>query len=138
MVELPRRARSEQHQRVRIVIVDAAHRRFALAFAVAFPLFYAAARVCDLALFTVYPSFGIVVAGMHRSRDVVDPAMEFLAPEVWWYGWLSSAAIGAFVFGLVASLIPWRLRSSFCALACVTPVIAMIACVYLTLPWFRL
>ena len=49
----------------------------------------------DVALFTVYPSLGIVLLGMHRSRDVADPAIEFIAPEMWWYGWTATAAIGA-------------------------------------------
>jgi hypothetical protein len=46
-----------------------------------FALIYAMARAWGLALFTVYPSLGIILLGMHRSRDVADPAMDFLAPE---------------------------------------------------------
>src|SRR4029078_10146342 len=61
---------------------------------------------CGLALFTVYPSLGVVLLGMRRSRDVADPAMEFLAPETWWYGWVASAALGGFVIGLVATFLP--------------------------------
>ena len=34
-----------------------------------------------LALFTVYPSLGIVLLGMHRSRDVADPAWIFSRPR---------------------------------------------------------
>ncbi len=45
----------------------------------------------DLALFTVYPSLGIVLAGTHRSKDTVDPAMGFLAPAMYWYGWTATA-----------------------------------------------
>ena len=56
---------------------------------------YVVARAWGLALFTVYPSLGILLAGMHRSRDVADPAIEFLAPEMWWYGWTATAALGA-------------------------------------------
>ena len=77
----------------------------------AFGVLYVVARAYGLALFTVYPSLGVVLLGMHRSRDVADPAMEFLAPEMWWYGWVASAALGAFVIGLVATLLPdrwWR------------------------------
>jgi hypothetical protein len=59
-------------------------------------------------LFTFYPSLGIVMVGLHRSRDVVDPALEFLAPEMYWYGWTATAAIGALVFGLIAALLPDR------------------------------
>jgi len=82
--------------------------RFAFAYGMAFGLLYVVARAHGLALFTVYPSLGVVLLGMHRSRDVADPAMEFLAPEMWWYGWVASAALGAFVIGLVATLLPDR------------------------------
>ena len=76
---------------------------FAFAYGMAFGLLYVVARAHGLALFTVYPSLGVVLLGMHRSRDAADPAMEFLAPEMWWYGWVASAALGAFVIGLVAT-----------------------------------
>jgi hypothetical protein len=105
----------------------------------AFPLLYVAARAWGLGFMTVYPSFGIVLFGMHRSRDVADPALEFLAPEMWWYGWVATAAIGALAVGLMAALVPGRWRCGLCAgLICATMVIAMLACVYLTIPWFRL
>ena len=116
-----------------------AFHRFAFAFATAFGPFYVAARIKGLALFTVYPSLGVVLPGTHRSRDVVDPVLDFLAPEMFWYGWIASAAIAAFAIGLVASLLsdrwlhrlwPWSVWAG--------PVAAMIACVYLTIPWFRL
>ncbi len=118
---------------------DPAFRRFAFAFSTAFALVYAAARTMGLALFTVYPSLGVVLPGMHRSRDVADPAMEFLAPEMWWYGWTATAAIGALVIGgLVAALVPERWsRRPWPGWAWVTAVAAMLVCVYLTLPWFR-
>ena len=58
------------------------------------------ARAKGLALFTVYPSQGIVLLGMHRSRDVADPVLDFLAPEMFWYGWTATAALGALVIGL--------------------------------------
>jgi hypothetical protein len=115
-----------------------AFRRFALAYGTAFALLYVIARKRGLALFTVYPSLDIVLPGMHRSRDVVDPAMEFLAPEMWWYGWTATAALGALVIGLIAAALsdrwfrplwPWSVWA--------VPVAAMIGCVYLTIPWFR-
>ena len=66
------------------------------------------ARASGLALFTVYPSLGIVLPGTHRSRDVADPALGFLAPEMCWYGWTATAAFGAFVVGLFAASLPER------------------------------
>src|SRR3974390_3792070 len=83
-------------------------RRFAFAYGAAFALFYAIARARGLALFTVYPAQGIVLLGLHRSRDVADPVLDFLAPEIYWYGWTAFAAVGALVVGLVAALLPAR------------------------------
>jgi hypothetical protein len=114
-------------------------RRLAFAFATTFGPLYLIARAKGFALLTVYPSLGIVLLGMHRSKDVVDPAMDFLAPEMWWYGWIVSAAIAAFAIGLATTLLPdplvrrlwpWSVLSG--------PVVAMIGCIYLTIPWFRL
>ena len=93
----------------------------------------------DLALFTVYPSFGVVLLGTHHSRDIVDPAMGFLAPAMYWYGWTATAALGALIFGLGAAFLPERwTRPVWSGWLWVVPAAAMIACVYLTLPWFRL
>jgi hypothetical protein len=120
------------------VTVAAALRRFAIAFSTAFGLIYVIARARALALFTVYPSLGIVLPGMHRSRDVADPAMEFLAPEMWWYGWTATATLGALFIGLVAALLPDRWSRWFRpGWAVVASILAMGVSVYLALPWFR-
>jgi hypothetical protein len=114
-------------------------RRFTSAFGTAFAVFYVVALKLNLALFTVYPSLGLVVLGAHRASDVVDPAMGFLAPAMYWYGWAASAACGALVVGLLAALLPEgssrRIRPGR---LWVVPVFAMLACVYLTIPMFRL
>jgi len=114
-----------------------AYRRFVSAYGAAFALFYAVAHARGLALFTVYPSQAIVLLGTHRSRDVADPVLDFLAPEMYWYGWTASAAIGALVIGLLAALLPGRLCWFWTGCVWVVPPMAMIACVYLTIPWFR-
>jgi hypothetical protein len=113
-------------------------RRFAFAYGAAFALFYAIAHARGLALFTVYPSQAIVLLGTHRSRDVADPVLDFLAPEMYWYGWTASAAIAALVIGLLAALLPDRLYWFWAWCVCVVPPMAMIACIYLTIPWLRL
>jgi amino acid permease len=115
-----------------------AFRRFAFAYGTAFAVLYVVALKLDLALFTVYPSLGVVLPGTHHSRDVVAPAMGFLAPAMYWYGWTATAALGAFALGLVALLLPehWS-RRIWSGWLWVTPVTAMAACVYLTMPWFR-
>jgi len=118
---------------------QAAFRRFAFAYGTAFPILYVIARVRGLALFTVYPSLGIVLPGMHRSRDVADPVLDFLAPGMWWYGWTATAAIGAFAVALLAALLPERLwRGVFWpGWLWVAPALAMIGSVYLAMPWLR-
>ena len=115
-----------------------AYRRFVFAYGAAFALFYTVAHARGLALFTVYPSQAIVLLGTHRSRDVADPVLDFLAPEIYWYGWTAFAAVGALIIGMVAALLPDRLCGFWACCAWVVPPLAMIACVYLTLPWFRL
>ena len=89
-----------------------AFRRFAFAFGGAVPVFYVIALFRDVALFTVYPSLGMVLPGTHHSRDVADPALGFLAPEMFWYGWTATAALGALAADLIAVLVPqsWTTR----------------------------
>lgn len=120
------------------MISPSAFRRFTFAFGAAFAVFYAVVRARGLALFTVYPVQGIVLLGTHRSRDIADPVLDFLAPEMYWYGWTASAAIGALAIGLVAAFLPGRLSRFWTWCLWVVPPMAMIVCVYLTLPWFRL
>jgi hypothetical protein len=61
-----------------------AFRRFAFAYGIAFAVLYVVALARDLALFTVYPSFGIVLLGTHHSKDIVDPAIGFVAVAIYW------------------------------------------------------
>jgi hypothetical protein len=114
------------------------YRRFALAFATAFGPMYVIARLKGLALLTVYPSLGLLLPGMHRSRDVVDPVLDFLAPEMFWYGWTATAALGALVISSVTVVFPARWSRWFWpGLVWIAPILAMMACIYLTIPWFR-
>jgi len=116
-----------------------ASRNFAYAYGAAFAVFYVIALKQDLALFTVYPSLGVVLPGTHHSGDVVAPSMAFLAPAMYWYGWTATAALGALVFGLIAALLPDRFTRTFWSRwSWLVPIAAMIGCVYLTLPWFTL
>ena len=113
--------------------------RFAFAYGTAFAVLYVVALKLDLALFTVYPSLGVVLLGTHHSRDITAPSMAFLAPAMYWYGWTATAALGALMVGLVAALLPERwIRWFWSGWLWVVPALALIACVYLTLPWFRL
>ena len=111
-------------------------RRFAFAHGPAVAVLYVVAVKQDLALITVFPTLGIFVLGTQHAEDAA-PAMSL--PAMYWYGWTATAALGALVPGLVAGLLPeqWTRRISGGWLW-VIPAFAMIACVYLTLPWFRL
>ena len=116
-----------------------AFRRFAFAYGTAFAILYVVALKLDLALFTVYPTIGVVLLGTHHCATHVAPSMGSFLPAMYWYGWTATAALGALIFGLVAALLPERWTRRFWpGWLWVVPALAMIACVYLTLPWFRL
>src|SRR4029077_15910895 len=106
LVELPDRSRRQQPHGFWLMMPS--FRRFAFAFGTTFSVLYVIVLAKDLALFTVFPSLGVVLAGTHRSRDVAAPAMGFLAPAIYWYGWAATAALGALTFGLVAAVLPGR------------------------------
>lgn len=112
-------------------------RRFAFAYAPAFGILYAIALAKDLAVITVYPTLGIFVLGTQHSQDAA-PSMGGV-PALYWYGWTGTAALGAFLFSIVVAFLPERWTQWMSSTwLWMLPVAAMIACVYLTLPWFRL
>jgi hypothetical protein len=116
-----------------------ASQRFAFAFGAGFALSYAIAVGGQIALFTVFPSLGIILPGTIQSRDIADPALSFLAPAMYWYGWTATATLGALIAGAISFVIPdrWtgRIRPGW---LWVISIAAMAACLYFTLPWFRL
>ena len=61
----------------------------------AFAVLYVVALKLDLALFTVYPSLGVVVRARNHSRDTVDPSLGSFLPAMYWYGWATTAASGS-------------------------------------------
>src|SRR5262245_30982656 len=139
LVELSDRTRHQQHQRLRGMTSSPRFRRFACAFASAFAIFYVVVLKLDLALFTVYPTIGVVLLGTHHSRDITAPSLGSFLPSMYWYGWTAPAALGPLLFGLIAASLPERWTRKFWPeWLWVVPALAMFACVYLTLPWFRL
>jgi hypothetical protein len=111
-------------------------RRFAFAYGPAFAVLYVIALKQDLALITVFPSLDIVVLGTQHTQDAA-PGINL--PAMYWYGWTATAALAALVPGLLAALLPeaWTRRFSG-TWSWAIPAFAMMGCVYLTLPWFRL
>jgi hypothetical protein len=111
-------------------------RRFAFAYGPTFGVFYVVALKQDLALFTVYPTLGLVVPGTHHAQDAA-PALGL--PAMYWYGWAATAALGALMLAAVAAFVPerWAARI-WSGWTWLIPALAMIACIYLTMPWFRL
>jgi hypothetical protein len=112
-------------------------RTFAFVYGTAFAILYVLVLAHDLALMTVYPTLGIVVLGAQHAQDAA-PSIGGV-PAMYWYGWTATAAIGALMLGLIAAFVPERwTRRIWLGWVWVASVSAMIACVYLTMPWFRL
>jgi hypothetical protein len=112
-------------------------RRFGFTFTPAFVGLYALALVKDLALITVYPTLGTFVFGTWHAQDAA-PSLGGV-PAMYWYGWTTTAALGALMLSVVVAVMPgrWVPRISPVWLW-IAPAAAMIVCVYHTLPWFRL
>jgi hypothetical protein len=72
-------------------------------FAILFPVVYAVGYVIavenNYALFTYHPALGEFGLLVERPKD---------GPAMYWYGWMATAGIIAFVAALIASFIPER------------------------------
>ena len=111
---------------------SARFKTFAAAFGIAFPVMYVACEWWNLPLFTFHPATNRVDFWWAPGRSGEGPAM-------YWYGWTATATLGALIFGFIAAFLPERwMRRIWPGWLWVVPTLAMIACVYLTLPWFRL
>ena len=100
------------------------------AFSAAFIILYVVAMNYNLALFTYHPAL---------KRFELLAAQPKGGPAMYWYGWAATAALGALMAGLVAASLPGRsARHFWSGWVWLIPALSMIACVYLTLPWFRL
>jgi len=97
---------------------------FALVFGICFAILYV---VCDLAalpMFTYHPGTGRIDPGFVRARPDEGPAM-------YWYGWIASSALGASVLGLLAALLPEKIRRKIpLALAWIVPVVLLPVLIY--------
>ena len=69
----------------------------AIVFAVTYSIVYFLAVWHNYALFTYHPVLGEVAWGVEKSRD---------GPAMYWYGWMSTAALSAIAASVVACLLP--------------------------------
>ena len=99
-------------------------------FAAAFAVIYVLAVQMNWALVTYHPRLGEWELWAAPPKS---------GPAMYWYGWTTTAALGALIFALVATVFPERwTRRLWSGWLWVVPVAAMVACIYLTMPWFRL
>src|SRR5262245_42225510 len=91
---------------------------FAITFGIAFAVLYTVFEQLNWPLFTYHPAVGKVDFWMQRPRSGEGPPM-------YWYGWLANSFVGAFVLGLVATMVPrpllYRATIFCCALAALWP-----------------
>lgn len=97
---------------------------FALVFGICFAVFYVLCDMAALPMFTYHP-------GTDRIDPGFAPARRDEGPAMYWYGWIASSALGAFILGLLAALLPETIRSKFpLALAWVVPVVLLPVLIY--------
>ena len=70
---------------------------FAIVFAVVYAIVYVVAVEQNYALFTYHPANGEFGAGVQQPKE---------GPAMYWYGWLATAGIAAFLAGALAALLP--------------------------------
>ena len=71
----------------------------AIVFAVAYTIVYLIAVWNNYALFTYHPALNEIDMGVQKSRD---------GPAMYWFGWMSTAFLGALAVCLPACLVPER------------------------------
>jgi hypothetical protein len=71
----------------------------AIVFAVSYSIAYMVAVWKNLALFTYHPTLGTIAWGVEKSRD---------GPAMYWYGWITTAAVVAVAVCLIACVVPER------------------------------
>jgi len=102
---------------------------FSIAFAAAYAVLYLLSVQNNWALFTYHPAaeeFGFFV---EKPKDG--------GPAMYWYGWIATSAIGAFIIAAVASWIPSAsMNRLWSKLAWAVPLAAMCAFVYILRGYF--
>ena len=102
---------------------------FAVTFGIAFTLGYTVFEALNWPLFTYMPAVGRTYFWLHRSLSGEGPPM-------YWYGWIATSAINAFVIGAIATIVPghWLRRAAvfFCVLAALWPAALAALRIYIT------
>ena len=101
---------------------------FATVFAVVFAVVYVVAVEKNYALLTYHPAIGEFDWWVEKPRS---------GPAMYWYGWMATAGIVAFVAGMVAALLPDAVKQRlWSGWSWVVPIGAMIVTSYLLREFF--
>ena len=101
---------------------------FAITFAIAFAILYVLAVENNWALFTYHAALEEFAFFVDKQKD---------GPAMYWYGWLSSAGIGAFIIAAAVSWAPETLsKRIWPGWSWAVPLAAMFAFVYILRGFF--
>ena len=99
-------------------------RTFALVFSICFAILYVVCDMAALPMFTYHPGTGRIDPGFA-------PAVRDEGPAMYWYGWIATSALGAFILGFAAAMLPERIGGKIpLALAWVVPIAALPVLIY--------
>jgi hypothetical protein len=101
---------------------------FSIAFAAAYAVIYFLAVEWNWALFTYHPALG-------TFGILTTPAKA--GPSMYWYGWITTAALGGAAVATVVSLLPGQVtRRTWSGLAWLVPACTILAFVFLLRGYF--
>jgi hypothetical protein len=108
--------------------MTSSHGTFVIVFAVVYALAYVIAVENNYALFTYHPALGEFGLWVEPPRD---------GPAMYWYGWMATAGIIAFVSAAIGCFLPERLTGRlWSGLSWVVPIAVMVVFSYLLSGFF--
>jgi hypothetical protein len=97
---------------------------FALVFSFSFAILYTVCDMAALPMFTYHPGTDRIDLGFVKARPDEGPAM-------YWYGWIATSALGASILGLLAAVLPEKIRGQIpLALVWVVPIVLLPVLIY--------
>lgn len=97
---------------------------FALMFGASFGILYVICDMAALPMFTYHPGTDRIDLGYTPARRDEGPAM-------YWYGWIAHSALGAGVLGILAALLPDKIRRAIpMGLCWIVPVVLLPVLIY--------